>query len=603
PGNGNPINSTAFNLCAEGANTYLWTSTDTHDPNNGLSDSTASSVTFFPSTPGTYTVSCTATGSCSVCSFTSSSVTVSTTSPPSLSLTKDSSGQNVSASESIANNYWWSPTQGIYNTSHTANVIEGANVYANPLQTTTYIVTAIDSSNGFFATNDTVLQSNSSRPVINIISPSGGAAACGGSTIVLQEPTDTFTTYKWRNETTDSVLTASTTNTLTLKPGSKGYPHSSGWISLTVTNSLGYTSKNMVYLTTSPSLIVDIPINPICDGNGVNLEVSGASAYSWSPSTGLSATAGAQVVASPTDTTSYSVIGSNSSGSCSGAKDTLQFTINVAGSDSNPTFSVGSQTILQGCSLQIIAMPAGSSTHYYSWLPGAGLNRVIGDTVIASPLSTTTYRVYEDNITENATGCCGTRTITITVDILAATSSPSAVCAGSSSTLKVPAGEAGLGSYSWSPSTGLNTTTGTSVIATPSVTTTYTVSACSGDAAANVIVTVNPLPTITAPSSSCAGTTFSLTAASGTPSYTWHADPTDALNGTSGTTVTDDPTIAETYTVEDGNGCTSSPTTVVVNAIPTVSVSIYPTQIWYSSTCSSTLTASGASTYIWSPAS
>src|SRR5207247_335062 len=73
-------------------------------------------------------------------------------------------------------------------------------------------------------------------------------------------------------------------------------------------------------------------------------------------------------------------------------------------------------------------------------------------------------------------------------------------------------------SYSWAPAAGLNTTTGTTVNASPSVTTTYTVTGtvsggCS--ATATSVVTINAAPTVVAtatPSTVCSGGTSQLNA-------------------------------------------------------------------------------------------
>jgi hypothetical protein len=54
------------------------------------------------------------------------------------------------------------------------------------------------------------------------------------------------------------------------------------------------------------------------------------------------------------------------------------------------------------------------------------------------------------------------------------------ICSGESTTLTASGGD---GTYTWSPSIGLNSTNGTSVIASPNITTTYTVSSFSGNLA------------------------------------------------------------------------------------------------------------------------
>ena len=55
------------------------------------------------------------------------------------------------------------------------------------------------------------------------------------------------------------------------------------------------------------------PSSPtICSGGSITLSASGATTYVWSPSTGLNTTSGTSVIASPTDTITYTVIGSSS---------------------------------------------------------------------------------------------------------------------------------------------------------------------------------------------------------------------------------------------------------------------------------------------------
>ena len=60
-----------------------------------------------------------------------------------------------------------------------------------------------------------------------------------------------------------------------------------------------------------------------CVGGSVSLSVSGASTYSWSPSTGLNTTSGASVIANPTTTTSYTITGTGSNGCTSSSTQTV----------------------------------------------------------------------------------------------------------------------------------------------------------------------------------------------------------------------------------------------------------------------------------------
>jgi uncharacterized repeat protein (TIGR03803 family) len=148
------------------------------------------------------------------------------------------------------------------------------------------------------------------------------------------------------------------------------------------------------------------------------------------------------------------------------------------------TFQVApaSPAICAGDSVNLIA--AGEST--YTWAPSTGLNETTGDNVFANPTVTTTY-----TITGN-----GTNTITVVVTVNPTptiTVSAPPICNGSSGTLTA----SGAVTYSWTPSTGLNVTTGSSVIATITAATTYIVTGtntqgCS--AADTTTVSVIPSP-------------------------------------------------------------------------------------------------------------
>ncbi|HRS54650.1 MAG TPA: SprB repeat-containing protein, partial [Bacteroidales bacterium] len=106
---------------------------------------------------------------------------------------------------------------------------------------------------------------------------------------------------------------------------------SPGTYYLNVTDSLypGCPSQNTSITVTKypkPEITV-IPTDTVtCLGNPVNLIANGADNYVWGPNTGLSDTTGNNVVANPTTSTTYTIIGINNSGGCS---DTITSTINV----------------------------------------------------------------------------------------------------------------------------------------------------------------------------------------------------------------------------------------------------------------------------------
>jgi len=148
--------------------------------------------------------------------------------------------------------------------------------------------------------------------------------------------------------------------------------------------------------------------------------------------------------------------------------------------------------------------------------------------------------------------------------------SSASICSGSSVSLTA----SGADSYSWSPSTGLNTTTGSVVTASPSTTTTYIVTGTTGSVSdtQSVTVTVNALPTVSVSPSSVtivSGNSATLTA-SGANTYAW--SPTNNLNTSTGAVVIASPTSTTTYLVTgtNANGCVDTQSVVVTVVNPTL---------------------------------
>ncbi|MDI1355684.1 MAG: T9SS type A sorting domain-containing protein [bacterium] len=167
-----------------------------------------------------------------------------------------------------------------------------------------------------------------------------------------------------------------------------------------------------------------------------------------------------------------------------------------------------------------------------------------------------------------------------------------AICNGSSITLTTNA----VSSYTWSN----GNTTNTTIVVTPSVTTTYSIigtSSANCVASGSITVIVNPgvpVLSISNPSNAiCLGRTVSLTA-TGALSYTWSGG---VVNGQTFT-----PVSTQNYTVTGQNGCgiTTAVTTITVAAL---SVSALASQTLVCMGFPSTLTAvSSVGGYTWQPA-
>lgn len=171
----------------------------------------------------------------------------------------------------------------------------------------------------------------------------------------------------------------------------------------TVTDANSCVSTLPVAITLTNNLTMNNKADTsICFGASFNANIiSNASAYSWTPSTGVSNSTIANPVLSPTITTTYTVTGT--AGSCTINKS---FIVNVAQAinvNAGPDAS-----ILSGSSTQLMgAGPVGT----YAWTPATGLNASNILNPVASPVATTTYTL---RIT-TAGGCTNTDNVLVTV--------------------------------------------------------------------------------------------------------------------------------------------------------------------------------------------
>jgi hypothetical protein len=266
--------------------------------------------------------------------------------------------------------------------------------------------------------------------------------------------------------------------------------------------------------------------------------------------------------ATPTSTTTYTVTATDANGCLNSATTTV--TVNPL-----PVVTAsGPQAICIGAGAQLTA--GGGVT--YTWTPQSGLSNPSIYNPTAIPTSTTTYTVTATD----ANGCVNRATTTITVNPLpiVTASAPQSICIGASAQLT---GGGGV-TYSWTPPAGLDDPSIFNPTATPTSTTTYTVTAINANGCVNsamTTVTVNPLPvvTVSSPQAICIGAGAQLTAGGGV-TYTW--TPQAGLSNPSiyNPTATPGATTIYTVTATDANGCVNrTTTTVTIKSIPTVTVS------------------------------
>jgi SdrD B-like domain/Ig-like domain CHU_C associated/PKD-like domain len=332
----------------------------------------------------------------------------------------------------------------------------------------------------------------------------------------------------------------------------------------------------------------------------------------------------------------YAVLNPDLGASCRPVQE-IKITVNPTPSVTAPS----NQSLCAGATTTAVTFGGSAVTGTtYSWtnnttsigLAASGTGNIAAFTVINTG---STVIVATVTVTPTANGCTGTpQTFTITVNPAPSVTAPSnqTVCKGALSTAVTFAGSAVAGTtYSWTnntPSIGLAAsgtgdiaafttvnTGSTPVIAT--ITVTPTANGCVG-AAKTFTITVNPTPSVTAPSSQtvCKGATttainFTGSAVTGT-TYNWTNNTPSIGLAASGTgniaafTVinTGSTVIVATITVTPtANGCAGTAQTFTITVNPTPSVTTPANQTVCNTTNTSAVNFSGSAvagtTYSW----
>jgi len=246
--------------------------------------------------------------------------------------------------------------------------------------------------------------------------------------------------------------------------------------------------------------------------------------YQWSPADGLNNTNLANPFARPEATTIYTLIGTSANG-CSSEVNTLDtlstVTVNVV---PKPLAAAGIDTaVCLGGAVQLQGFASGGGPDYtYNWTPA--IAGTIDDPTSPTPTVTPNFTtIYTLVVTSNGCDSDGDQ-----VEVHVGTQptiNPGAgetICLGSDVQLDArAAGDPNASNYvyTWSPAIGLDDPNIPNPIASPSVTTTYTVSANSnfgcGSDDASITVTVEPTPEVQALSADtviCEGDTIALAA-------------------------------------------------------------------------------------------
>lgn len=207
----------------------------------------------------------------------------------------------------------------------------------------------------------------------------------------------------------------------------------------------------------------------------------------------------------------------------------------------------------------------GSGT--YAWSPSTALSNASAPSPTTSATSNTNYSLTF----VSSNGCAGSDLVQVLVHPLPTVSAGNDVtaCEGVPVVLQAT----GATNYQWSPATGLSNASVFNPSATPSATTTYTVTGTDANNCSNtddITVTVLPSPSLDAGQNQnvCEGDVVQLSA-TGMGSFVW--SPAVGLSSTSISDPTASPVTTTTYhvTLTDANNCSSVDSVIVdVDPIP-----------------------------------
>ncbi len=487
------------------------------------------------------------------------SITVSLLASPVISLSNDTTICRADQTLLTATGgavYSWSPANSLSGST-------GGTVTANPLTTTTYYVTATNSMS--CVAKDSVTVIVIPKPIVNI---GADTSLCTLDSLVLNAG-NTGAAYIWQNN--------QTTQTIVAQQGGLYY---------VAVNLNGCTVRDTMLITNLPAPTVVLSKDTtICKLDSIQLKGSGGTNYVWMPGTGLANSQTAVTMASPVTTTKYYLTVTNSA-NCK-ARDSVTVTVMP-----KPVVSLGPDKTL--CSIDTLVLDAGNIGATYNWQNGAATQMI---TVSQGGL----YYV-----TVNRSGCFAKDSITIT-DLpspIVTVSPDTTICKTATAVLSASGGNL----YTWFPVNGLSTINDSTVAVNPAITTNYYVTVAGTNNCMvkdSIQVTVAPKPQFTVNSSrpvACVGDTV-LLIASGGDHYLW--SPLSNLAAPDSNITQAFPGSTTLYSVIIVNDACRVTDTLYIN----LPVADKPHMLLAKSNdinCfqgQATLTASGANTYLWQPAS
>ena len=356
-------------------------------------------------------------------------------------------GQSVQLRASGGTDYLWSPTTGLSDP-------RSPNPIATPTQTTTYRLTTQNAAGcrKNLTTTITVLPELIPSFTFNVGDP------CSENPIIsFINTTQNGTSYFWDFGNGQT--------SMAINPTPQTYTLGTYIIKLVAENNICNDKDSVTQqVIINPDIFTFNRDTSICFGQSVQFNVTGGTSYQWTPTTGLSDPTIGNPVASPTQTTTYTVkvIGRN------GCEEERQIRV-VVGEEIIPDFEIVQSDLCDtNPTVSIVNNTVGATS--YLWDFGNGQTSTSQNPTNLRYDSTGTYRI---KLVLNNVACSDSLTKQFNFFTNTFFVSPDkSICLGQS--LQLEAGE-GI-AFSWSPAEGLSDPTSSNPIATPTQTTTYTVS-------------------------------------------------------------------------------------------------------------------------------
>jgi gliding motility-associated-like protein len=567
---------------------YVWTgSSGTLQTTNNI----AGANTLSGLAAGTYTVTVTDANNCTTSTTavitSSGGATVSITAQTDVMCfgTTTGSATATAAGGTSPYNYVWSGNSGVLQTTNGINSSDAL----NGLAAGTYTVAVTDNAGCVSSTNVTITQPTSAA---NIAVTGTTAASCGsanGTATAQASGGSSPYDYVWTNgtgtlQTTNNTSGADVLNNL-----------AAGTYTVTVTDNNGCTASVTAVISNigGATTTITASSNNSCFG-GINgsatANTTGGSSpydYVWTGTSGTLQTA-TNITTSNTinglPAGTYTVTVTDNGGCISNTTVTIT---QPASALSLSTTASAPTTCGLNNGTATVSSVGGTPGYTYSWSPSGGTGSTAGS------LASGTYTI---TVTD-ANSCTATTTASIAPSsgVSVSTANTPVSCNGGSNGTATasPSGGTGMYSYSWNNG---SSSAGISGLSAGTYTVTVTSGSCSNTATATITQPAALTATLSTTPATCTSATgtasINITSGGGPFSYTW-------TNGSTGSTVNNLPSGNISVTVSYGSGCSQN-FTGTVGSTGTITASA-GNNVSIISGESTTLTATGGTSYLWSP--